>query len=254
MSRMHEPTFAEIINKSTELFKNNFKALIIVSIIAAVIQQLCQVYLLQLGLNKVLEVASEKGMQAVQDTIPSSTMLTIGLVFIVVGLVELITCSMYVIYANESWQDKKTSILSSLQSVLKVLPVLIVTTILIKFVCGIFLMGILFFVGILLYALFLVYMPVVLLEKKGIFQSLKQSVNLSKQAYFKCVGITLFTFIALMIPSIASMLLNQSGGLGFGIEQVVAIFLSALMYPWVSIIILGQYYALKAKQANQNEI
>ncbi len=253
MSRMHEPTFAEIIHKSTELLKNNFKSLIAVSLFAAIVQQLCQVYLIQLGLNKVLQVASEQGVQAVQDSIPSSTMITIGLIFVVVGLVELISCAVYMVYANESWQGKKVSILSSLQNVIKVLPVLIITTILIKFVCGIFLMGILFFVGILLYALFLIYMPVVLLEKKGVFQSLKQCVNLSKCAYFKNVGITVFTFIALMIPSIVSMLLNQSDGLGFGIEQVVSVFLSALVYPWVSIIILGQYYALKAKQANLSE-
>lgn len=250
MTRLHEPSFVEIIQKSLQLFKENFKTLALIALFATVLQQIAQVYMNQLGLNEMLKAASEQGMQAAQNTAGSSQIVTIALLSIGIALIELIITAFFQYHVNEYWQDKQTSISQSFQSVFRVLPVLIVTSVIVKFVCGVFFMGYLFFVGILLSALFLVYVPVILLEKKGIFQSLKDCVGLTKLSYFQCLGVTLFTLAMMLIPSLVSMLLNQAQGVGFGLEQTLSVLLSTIIYPFVSIVILAQYYALKAKQSN----
>jgi hypothetical protein len=250
---IHEPSFNEVLQKTTELYKKNFKALMSIAIIAAIIQQACQAYMINLGLPKIMKIASEQGMEAVQSHIDPTKMLTIAFLAIIVGLVELISAAIYVQYINNSWQDKKTSIPDAAKSVLKVFVILIITSVIIKFISGVFMMGILFFIGILLTALFLVYIPIVLFEEKGVIQSLKSCIQLTKRSYLRCVGISVLTMAILTVPALISFAMANAESNIFALDQVIAALLSALIYPWLSVLILTQYYALKAKQTNLGE-
>ena len=249
MARMHEPSFAEVIQKTFELYKNNLRLLFGVAIVAAIVEQLCQFFMLKLGLQEMMRLTSQEGFNAIQVHFGTGRMFSVAGLSMLSGIVMLTANAFYQQVVDGSWQGETPGPGEALVAVLRVLPVLVITSIIVKFLSGLFMMSILFFVGFLIGALFLVYMPVVLFEKQGVFQSLKQTVALTRLSYLRCVGIYIIVFALLSIPAVTGMLFNGQGP-RFGLEQWLAIVISGFVYPWASTLILAQYYALKARQSN----
>ncbi len=252
MSRMHVPKFNEIFFKSVELYKDNFKQLFVITLIASVIRELLQVASSNAGMQHLMEVAQKQGMEAVQTQIDSKVLLTLIFFGCLSGLVWLIAHALCVVMLNESWQGRKISWRSAMKLIWSCLVILIFSSLVAKFLIG---FGLMFYMipGLIIGTFFFVYIPVIIFENKSVFSGLKRSSILARGNFWLTLWMCFFTLILMIFPDLVGAVVRGQeavSDVSVGMDEVVVIFLSATLMPFVAALVLTQYHALKSIYRN----
>lgn len=97
--------------------------------------------------------------------------------------------------------------------------------------------------GILLLALFFVAQPVVLFETANPFHAIRRAVRLGKQQFFGLMVLAATSIVLMMLPNLVInyFIDNAVRTTSYGIDQVVAIFINALLIPFVAILPVVAY-------------
>ncbi len=255
MSKMHVPKFNEILYKSMELYKANFRRLFLIGVLAAVFGELLQTVSNNAGLQRIMLLIEKNGVNALQGQVSGKTLGIILFLGCLGGLIWLIAHALCVVILNESWQGRYMPINLALKNVWPCLMVLIATTIIAKMLIG---FGLILYVipGVIISAFFFVYVPVILFENLTIISALKRSSALAKVYFWPTLWMSFFAFFFMVFPDLIGALVKGQGAvsnLGFGLDRMIIVFLSALFLPFVAALILTQYHVLKAVSHNQEK-
>ena len=107
--------------------------------------------------------------------------------------------------------------------------------------------------GLIIGAFFFVYIPVIIFENKSVFSALKRSSILARGNFWLTLWMCFFTLILMIFPDLVGAVVRGQeavSNVSFGMDEVVVIFLSATLMPFVAALVLTQYHALKAIYRN----
>lgn len=262
MNLLNEPSFSEMMQKAWELYRLNFKRLFAIGLIVAILLELLILFAKQSGMielamkvmqSNLTEKASEN--LALQLT-PKMQIISI-LIILMYLIVMPFATALYQHIVDHSWQEKTLTMSEHIKAVLSKMPFIIVATIIVTFliasslIISAMIMGVL---AIFVYAFFIIYIPLILFDQKRIISSLTESFQLVMGAFGKALMTAVVCYLILRIPSIAAMLIhgltgNQSD-IAFGFDEVITVFLSGFLWPFVAILQLALFYALKARRHN----
>jgi hypothetical protein len=103
--------------------------------------------------------------------------------------------------------------------------------------------GLIFFIipGIILALIWFVAVPVMIIENKGVFDSMSRSGELTKSNRWRLFGLMLVVYIGIFVVFLLAGLLAAA----LPILGIIAfIVLAVLVYPWVGVVVPTVYYAL----------
>lgn len=97
--------------------------------------------------------------------------------------------------------------------------------------------------GILLLALFFVAQPVVLFETANPFRAIRKAVRLGKRQFLGLMVLAATSIVLVMLPNLVInyFIDNAVRTTSYGIDQVVAIFINALIIPFLAILPVVAY-------------
>ena len=103
--------------------------------------------------------------------------------------------------------------------------------------------GLLIFIipGIILALIWFVAVPVMIIENKGVFDSMSRSGELTKSNRWRLLGLMLVVYIGIFVVFFLAALLAAAAPI-LGI--IAFIVLAGLVYPWVGVVVPTVYYAL----------
>ncbi|MCF6767271.1 hypothetical protein L3V86_02675 [Thiotrichales bacterium 19S11-10] len=263
MKLLNEPSFSEIIRRAWELYRQNLKQLFVVALIFSVLYQLFIMFMRQSGLvdlvYQVIQSNAEGKMLteevSVQTTASMHLVVAIGIFFYLVILP--FATALFQNIVDVSWQEKSQSITEHVKFVLSKTVIIVIATVMVYILLLIAVMVSSIVMGLLalvVYALFIVYIPLVLYDQKKALSSLQESLKLTILAFGRSLAIAVLCYFLLNVPSVVEWAVQKSMGLDsslvFGIDEVITIFVTAFIWPLVAILKLALYYSLKAKQYN----
>lgn len=103
--------------------------------------------------------------------------------------------------------------------------------------------GLIFFIipGIILALIWFVAVPVMIIEDKGVFESMSRSGELTKENRWRLLGLAVLVYIGIAIVFfIAGLIMAVVPVIGV----IVFVVLAIIIYPWVAVIVPTVYYAL----------
>jgi hypothetical protein len=253
MSKVHVPKFNEVFMKAIELYKGNFKVLFYVAIVASIIRELLQVMINKMGMNHILALAEKGGIAAVQAQVSPGVMFQIVVFACISGLVWLFAHAACMIVLNNSWRNRDSSFRVTFRILFSCAFALIFSSLIAKILIS---FGLMLYIipGVIIGVLLFVYVPSVLFDGRGALSSLQHSFQLVKGNFGSTVWMCIITFFLIIFPEFVGMLIRGSGGMSnmqFGVDEVVTIFVSSLVIPLFSSLILTQYYALRTIHENK---
>ena len=254
MSKVHVPKFNEVFMKAVELYKGNFKALFYIAVVASVIRELLQIMINKMGMNHILSIAEKGGVAAVQAQVSVGVMFQIVIFACVSGLVWLFAHAACMILLNNSWRNRGSSFRVMVRILLSCAFALIFASLVAKILIS---FGLMLYIipGIIIGTLLFVYVPSILFDGRGTFSSLQHSFQLVKGNFGSTIWMCIITFFLIILPEFIGMLIRGSGAMSnmqFGIDEVAIIFISSLVLPLISALILTQYYALRTMHENKD--
>jgi hypothetical protein len=103
--------------------------------------------------------------------------------------------------------------------------------------------GLLIFIipGIILALIWFVAVPVMIIENKGVFDSMSRSGELTKSNRWRLLGLMLVVYIGIFVVFFLAALLAAAAPI-LGI--IAFIVLAIIVYPWVGVVVPTVYYAL----------
>lgn len=253
MSDLYVPSFDEIVAKSYELYKQNFKQLFTLAfsgeLIVSLMTLVFSYFLLSKGLNQLMYATQNGAMNQPDLSVPLMfVMLLMFFVFVTVILVVIGGCQHII---NESWQSRFVDIKSACQYVASKLLPLLGATLMVYFLL---LIGLMLWIvpALIIATMFFVYIPIILFSNETGFGALILSVKMVWTAFLQTFGMMMLTGVLLMLPDFVAGLINLTltSASHFGLGNVVGIFLTGIIMPFVATLILAQYYALHARWVN----
>ncbi|MFM8561540.1 MAG: YciC family protein [Solirubrobacterales bacterium] len=95
--------------------------------------------------------------------------------------------------------------------------------------------------GIILSLIWFVAVPVLIIEDKGVFESMSRSGELTKHNRWRLLGLSILIYIAVFVVFIIAGLIAAAVPI---LGVFVFVFLAVLIYPWIAVIVPTVYYAL----------
>jgi hypothetical protein len=121
----------------------------------------------------------------------------------------------------------------------------LISIILLQIVVGILVfIGFLFFIipGVILSLMWVVSMPSMVVEDRGVFNSMSRSSELTKHNRMRILGIGIIILLAYIVIAIAAALL---GAISPILAIIALIILGVVVYPYIAIIAAVLYYRLR---------
>lgn len=262
MKLLNEPSFSEVIQRAWELYRQNLKQLFIIALVIAVLYQLFIMLMHHSGMvNLIYQMMNQKAEGKAVSSLANQVTATMHLVLFLGMAFYLILMPLVVgIFQNivdDSWQGRHRTLSQHLSFVLPRLPTLAVATFLVYLLImvAVIISSMLFgLLGLLIYAALIIYVPLILYDRKNMFTSISESFRLTIVSFGKTCAIAVICYLLLNLPSTAAWIvqnmLETNNSLAFGIDEVISIFLAAFIWPLVAVLKLALYYALKAKAYN----
>lgn len=96
--------------------------------------------------------------------------------------------------------------------------------------------------GVILTLMWLVSVPAMVVEDKGVFDSMSRSADLTKDNRMRILGVGILLFAAVIVVGLAAILLAAITPI-LGI--IAGIALAVIVYPWLSIVVAVLYFRLR---------
>lgn len=222
-----------IIPRAYALYKLAFKPLFFTAFLMSCLHQVLQLYVQQfLAITETNITVSQPG--------------ALLLVAVLIGVLTIIFNAVLFIQCAAAQLGRFPTLRQMLGHVWQSFPALMLAS---AFYFCLLVAGVyLFIIPSIVVAVFLyVYMPVILFDGASGLASIRRSVLLVRGQFISVAGVVLVAFLMQYLPALLILWLSGSSidRTSFGIEEVLLIFLNALIYPLIIAMCLQVYFALK---------
>ncbi|API86644.1 hypothetical protein [Francisella uliginis] len=249
---MSNLNFKETISLATTIYKRGFKITFALAFILSFISEFCLVYLMQHGMAEYIE----SGGKTMSDNFPGGNILALMVLIIMVATI-FVYAMIIILQGIMIKHEMKASdaIRIALQIFSKrVFPFTgcFLLSMIVMSILTMFLQYIGIFITILL---FLTVMPAILLDQKGVFDSISGNFNIIKSNFFYMFRITI-AILALMIvkPLLTFGLIYifknmniEMNSLEMSMQNIIVTVVDAFILPFIFAVSVSAFFSTKKK-------
>ncbi|QIW10005.1 hypothetical protein [Francisella sp. LA112445] len=249
---MSNLNFKETISLATTIYKRAFKITFALAFMLSFISEFCLVYLMQHGMAEYIE----SGGKNLPDNFPGGNILALMILVIMVATI-FVYAMIIILQGIMVKHEMKAS--DAIRVALQIFPKrvfpfigIFLLSMIVMSVLTMFLQYIGIFITILL---FLTVMPAVLLDQKGVFESISSNFAIIKNNFFYMLRVAV-TVLALMIVKplltfgLIYLLKNMNtevNSLEMSIQNIVVTVVDAFILPFIFAISVGAFFSTKSK-------
>ncbi|BCD90528.1 hypothetical protein fh0823_06670 [Francisella halioticida] len=249
---MNNLNFKETISLAVTIYKRGFKIAFVLAFMLSFISEFCLVYLMRHGMSEYIE----SGGQTIPDTFPGGNILALMILIIMVATIfvyAMIIILQGIMIKHEMRASDAIRVALQIFSK-RVFPFIgcFLLSMVVMSVLTMFLQYIGIFITILL---FLTVMPAILLDQKGIFESVSNNFRIIKNNFFYTFRIAIAILALMLIKPLITfgliyILKNMNmemNSLEMSMQNIIVTVIDALILPFIFAISVGAFFSTNKK-------
>lgn len=225
--------FTDILRESKSLYFLHLKTFFVLAFIFALLKQAGSFFL-------------ERSVSLTGTHLALKQPALLILAAIVVLLVSIILSAIIQLFSYNAYQLQKLSLKQCWEIGLQKLPRLFIAGLIVYLLSAI---GVALYIipGVLIFSLLFIVQPLILFENVSALASIKSSFQWTIRHYFVVLNVAIIYLLLVYLPNIFInfFINNTANTVEFGIDEVVAIFVNALIFPYLCILPLVVYHKLR---------
>ncbi|MED7789202.1 hypothetical protein [Francisella sp. 19X1-34] len=250
---MSNLNFKETVSLATTIYKRAFKITFALAFMLSFISEFCLVYLMQHGMAEYIE----SGGKNLPDNFPGGNIL--ALMVLVIMVATIFVYAMIIILQGIMVKHEMKAA-DAIRVALQIFPKrifpfigIILLSMIVMSVLTMFLQYIGIFITILL---FLTVMPAVLLDQKGVFESISYNFTIIKNNFFYMLRVAI-TILALMLIKplltfgLVYLLKNMNieiNSLEMSVQNIIVTIIDAFILPFIFAISVAAFFNTSSKR------
>mgnify|MGYP001027350930 CR=1 FL=1 len=224
--------FIDILNEAKSLYLLQIKTFFALAFIFALLKQAGSFFL-------------ERSVHLTGDHLTLKQPVLLMLTAIIVLLVSILLSALIQRFAYNAYQLKKHTFRQCWEMSLQKLPRLFITGLIVYLLSAI---GVALYVipGVLVFTFLFIAQPLILFDDLPVLQSIKTSLQWVAKHYFIVLNVAIVNLLLVYLPNIFInfFINNTANTVSFGIDEVVSIFINALIFPYLCLLVLVVYHKL----------